>query len=117
MEYEVFRPDPDLLFGFSVLNERNQIVARSHTADDPDRMTSLVTPGRHRVRFPISASLFNEGEYFIRLECVVHNKKNILPDSIYLKFPLFATKKNTRFSHLADLGGVFLGNGWMEEPV
>lgn len=115
LEYEIFKSDPDLLFGFCILNQQNQTVARSHTADHPDTMSRFNEIGRHRVSFPIPAPLFNEGEYYIRLECVIHNKKPILKDELYLKFPLFSPFKNTRYTHLGKLGGVYLGNHWQKE--
>lgn len=110
--YEVHKTDPDLLFGFSILNQRNQTIARRHTADDPTTMGRFVTVGSHKVSFPIPAHLFNEGDYYIRLECVIHNKKSILHDELTLKFPLFAAQKNSRYAHLAERGGVVLGNHW-----
>lgn len=114
LEYEVLERDPDLLLGFSIFNRRNQLIARSHTADSPETMGHYNTLGKHKVTFPLSAALFNEGEYYIRLECVVHNKKQIINDDIFLKFPVFAHQKNTRYSHLADMGGIYLGNHWQK---
>ena len=115
LEYEVFKSDPDLIFGFSVLNQRNQIVARSHIADNTATMGKFTTPGLHKVSFALPCHLFNEGEYAIRLECVIHNKKSIICDELFLKFPIFATQKNVRYPHLASLGGVYLGGGWQED--
>lgn len=112
LEYEVHKTDPDLLFGFSILNQRNQTIARSHTADDPENMAKYTTTGKHCVSFALPCALFNEGEYYIRLECVIHNKKAIIQDELYLKFPVFASKKNTRYAHLAERGGIVLGTAW-----
>lgn len=117
IEYEVTKTDPDLLIGFSIFNRRNQLIARSHTADNPHTMPFFITLGKHKVSFPLPAEIFNEGEYFIRLECVVHNKVRIINDDIFLRFPLFAAYKNTRFSHLAEMGGIYLGNHWQRESI
>lgn len=112
LEYQVTRHDPDLLFGFSVLNQRSQIIARSHTADNPELMGRFNAVGSHKVSFPFPAKLFNEGEYYIRLECVIHDKKPILRDELFLKFPLFTPEKGTRYQHLSKMGGVYLGDHW-----
>lgn len=115
LEYEVFKYDPDLYFGFIILNSRNQLVARADIADDPDEMKKFISPGRHTVSFPISASLFNKGDYSIRLECNVHNLKPVIIENPSLRFPVYPTKPNVRFAHLAERSGLVLGYRWKED--
>ena len=112
LEYQVLKYDPDLLFGFSILNQRNQQIARSHISDSPEAMQKYNQPGSYRLAFPLPAKLFNEGEYYIRLECVIHNKKPILKDELFLKFPLFSPLRNEKYKHLSRMGGVYLGDNW-----
>ena len=110
IEYEVFKTDPDLLYGFSIYNSRNQLIARAHTADDPGTMSRYSAVGKHKIAYPLPAHLFNEGEYTLQLECVIHNKKPIIVDEISLRFPVYSPHKNTRYNHLHERGGLFLGN-------
>lgn len=114
LEYEVLKHEPELYLGFSVINERQQLIARSHTADQPQLMRDFSSVGKHKVRFTLNTSLFNEGEYYIRLECDIHNKKRILHDDIFLKFTVFSSDKD-RYPHLGDVGGVYLGHHWKKE--
>lgn len=112
LDYEVFKTDPDLFFGIAIFNKRGQLVARSHVADDPTTMKTYCEKGRHSLQFPLQTSLFHEGEYGVRLECVIHNKKPILHDEVELKLAIYTKEKNTRYAHLGERGGVFLGNLW-----
>lgn len=113
LEYEVLKSDPDLLFGFSILNASNQVIARSHTSELGEAMHRFTIPGHHKVSFPLPAPLFSEGEYAIRLDCVIHNKKTVVKDEIYIKFPLFSSEKISRYHHADRLGGVYLGPHWI----
>lgn len=112
IEYEVLKPIPDMVLGISVWNQRSQILARSHTADDVENHHIFTKPGKHKAVFNLDAGLFHEGEYAIKLDCFIHNRKRILNDEIMLKFPVFAQQKNTRFTHSNDREGIFLGNKW-----
>ncbi len=112
ISYEVLKPDPDLHFGFSVMNSRNHIVARGDIADDPDGMKMHLSQGKHTLYFPLSTDFYSKGEYTIRLECVIHNVKPIIIDNPVIKFPVYPKIHNPRFAHLADKGGVILGYQW-----
>lgn len=115
IEYEVFKSTPDLIFGIGIWNQRNQLLARSHISDDTDQHLSFTRSGRRRATFQLDAGLFHEGEYLIKLECAIHNKKHIVRDEIVLKFPVYAQKKNTRFANSSKQDGIFLGNRWMHK--
>lgn len=112
IEYEVLQPNLDLIMGFGIWNQRHQLLGRSHTSDDVDNFQQYIIPGRHKLSFKLDAGLFHEGEYFIKLDCFIHNKKRILNEEIVLKFPVYSPKKNTRFSHTHEKEGIFLGNRW-----
>ena len=112
IEYEVTKPHPDLIIGFGIWNQRNQLLARSSTSDAPQETAHLVEKGKHTVSFPINPNLFHEGEYCIKLDCQLFRHKNILNDDILLKFPIFAPKQETRFSTASEKEGIYLGNSW-----
>jgi lipopolysaccharide transport system ATP-binding protein len=112
MEYEVLQTTPDLSIGMGVWNQRNQLIARSHTSDNQDTFSLFNQKGCHRVVFPFDAALFHEGEYLIKVDCHIHNKKRVIEDQIVLKFPVYSEQKNTRFGHSSNKEGIFLGNHW-----
>ena len=112
VEYEILKTSPDLVFGINVLNQRNQLLARSHIYDDIEKFDKFTKPGKHKVSFALNAALFHEGEYLIKLDCSLFNKHPIISDQITLKYPVFTQEKNTRFSHLNERDGLFLGNHW-----
>jgi lipopolysaccharide transport system ATP-binding protein len=114
LEYEIYKHDLDLNLGFSIWNQRNQLVARTSIADDIDQMLTHIKLGKHRLQFPLTVSLFHEGEYTVKLECSLHNRKQITQDEIHLFLPVYSRKKNTRFGNLGERGGVFLGNHWQQ---
>lgn len=115
MEYEILKTTPDLYIGMGVWNQRSQLIARSHTCDSVETFHHFNQKGRHRVVFPFDAGLFHEGEYLIKIDCHIHNKKRIIDDQIMLKFPVYAEQKNTRFTHIANREGIFLGNHWKSQ--
>jgi lipopolysaccharide transport system ATP-binding protein len=112
IEYEILKPTPDLIIGVGVWNQRNQLIARSHTSDDRINFRRFNQPGRHIASFLIDAELFHEGEYFIKLDCNIHDKKRVLNEDIALKFSVYAPQKNTRYTHAIERDGIFLGNRW-----
>lgn len=111
IEYEIFHSSPDLKLGIGVWSQRNQLLACSHTSDQRGN-DSLTAQGRHCVSFALNAGLFHEGEYQIKLECAIHNKKRILSDEIMLKFAVYSPDKNTRFHHALGQSGIYLGDHW-----
>lgn len=114
LDYEVFESSPDLIIGIGIWNQRNQLLARSHTSDDVDNFHHFNQKGKHSVSFSLNSGMFHEGEYLIKLNCAIHNKKRILNDEIVLKFPVYRQEKNTRFEHASERAGVFLGNCWQK---
>lgn len=112
IEYEVLQHTSDLFFGIGVWNQRNQLLARAHTMDDVDREEIFIVPGRNRASFIIEADLFHEGDYLLKVDASIHNRKKILHDEIILKFPIYPIKKNTRFANSPGIEGVSLGKNW-----
>lgn len=112
MEYEVFRSTPDLVLGVGVWNQRNQLLACSRTHYNGQTVSQFNQKGRHRVSFPFDAGLFLEGEYLIKIDCHIHNRKRILDDQIALKFSVYPQQKNTRFEHPSNKDGIVLGTQW-----
>lgn len=113
IEYEVFISSQDLVFGIGIWNQRSQLMAHSHNCDDIDNFSDYVKEGKHRVFFSIDASMFHEGEYLIKVECFIHNKKRINTDEIVLKYPVYSLKKDTRFGYIRERNATFLGNHWL----
>lgn len=115
IEYEILKPHPDLFLSIGVWNMRNQLLARSHTFDNAHNHAQFSRPGRSKVSFQLNSSLFNAGEYLIKLHCAIHNGKKICDDSVALHFPIYAQNTNTRFAHALETDGINLGNNWLWE--
>ncbi|MBA3957466.1 MAG: ABC transporter ATP-binding protein [Parachlamydiaceae bacterium] len=111
VDYQVLQPSKDLVLGVAIWNQRNQLLGRSQTWDHPQEFPLLAQKGKQRAVFNFDASLFHEGEYTVRLECFIHNKKSILKEEISLKFPVYAKQRNTH-STRAIRSGVSLGTDW-----
>lgn len=112
IEYEVLKPSQDLSLGVGIWNQRNQQIARSHTTDDVQNQKNYIKEGRHNLAFHIDSGIFHEGDYFVKIECGLHNQKKIVSDSIVLKYPIYTIDKSTRDGHLAERDGIFLGKNW-----
>jgi len=110
IDYEILKPNPDLVLSIGIWNMRNQLLARSQTFDTQESYQMFSKPGRHQLSFNIDASLFHEGEYLIKLHCHIYNQKSISDDDIVLKLPIYKQQKNTRFSNTRE--GIHLGNHW-----
>ncbi|MEI8365032.1 MAG: polysaccharide ABC transporter ATP-binding protein [Parachlamydiaceae bacterium] len=112
IEYEILKPHPDMFLGIGIWNMRHQLLGRAHTFEGSENLAHFSKQGKHRLSFALDASLFHEGEYLIKLNCAIFNKKKISEDDIVLKFPVYSQTKNTRFKQALENDGVFLGNSW-----
>lgn len=112
LEFEILRPHADLIVAFSVLNERKQIIARSRLCDHPEHRDLLLTPGMHQLSFHLDLGLFHPGEYQIRLESSLLNKKRILQDDILLKFAVYSQGQSIKHERGMEQDGISLGNHW-----
>ncbi len=112
IDYEVLRPDPNFCLGIGVWNQRNQLLARGHTMDDLDQMHLFFQPGRRQAKLKIDAKLFHEGDYLLKLDCFIHNKKHIIRDEVTLKFAVYPRRKSSLFKTAPSIQGVSLGHPW-----
>lgn len=112
IEYEVLKQTKDLNLGIGIWNQRNQLIARSYTTDDILNHQSYIKKGKHKLTLNIDSGIFHEGDYLIKIDCGLHNSKNIISDSIVLKYPIYVMDKSTRDGHLSDRDGIFLGKNW-----
>lgn len=110
--YEVFQSKPGMYLSFSVWNQRNQLLARSDTAEHPEGSDSFFAVGKHSLTFDLDVGLFHEGDYLIKIDCAIHNRKKILQEEIVLKFPVYNRRKNSHFTNMGQQSGLFLGNHW-----
>ena len=114
-DFEILKPHADLILGFSVLNARNQSIARSRLCDHADFHHLVKTPGSHRVSFEMDLNLFHPGEYQIRLECILLNRKKILREDVLLKFAVCSHHQNTKYELGMEKDGISLGNQWFAD--
>jgi len=113
IDYEVLKNAPQLIIVVSVWNQRNQGLAYTHTGLDIQNFSRYTQTGKHRLSFQINGNLFHEGEYAVKIECLLHGIKHIITDQISLKYNVFASQKNTTFGHLSNQQGISLGNQWL----
>lgn len=114
IEFEIVKVTSDLLLGFSVLNSRYQSIARSTLCHhgEIDRVGTLV--GAHKISFEVDLDLFHPGEYQIKLECSLLNKKKILQEEILLKFAVYSQNKSLLLEREGEKDGISLGNRWQQ---
>lgn len=113
IDFEVLIPHPDLILGFSVLNSRHHPIARSRLCDHVEYYHLVKTFGHHRLSFQFDLDFFHPGEYQIRLECSLLNKKKIVHDDIMLKFSVFSQNKQLKYELGIEKDGISLGNRWI----
>ncbi|WP_068470757.1 polysaccharide ABC transporter ATP-binding protein [Candidatus Protochlamydia phocaeensis] len=117
VEFEILKPHPDLILGFSVLNSRNHAIARSRLCDHKEHHHLVASAGHHRLSFHLDLNLFHPGEYQIKLECSLLNKKKILHDDIHLKFALYSQNKHLKYELGVEKDGISLGNRWLPQST
>lgn len=112
IEFEILKPHADLILGFSVLNSRNQAIARSRLCDHAEYYHIGSAQGLHQASFQIDLDLFHPGEYQVRLECSLLNKKKVLQGEILLKFAVYSQNKALKYELGIEKDGISLGNRW-----
>ncbi len=113
VNFEILKPHSDLMFGFSVLNSRNQTIARSRLCDHEEHKGLMETMGLHHLAFDMDLSLFHPGEYQIKLECSILNKKQIIQEDILLKFAVYSQQQALKHEIGVEKDGISLGNRWL----
>ena len=112
IDFEILKPHSDLILGFSVLNSRHVAIARSRLCDHAEYYHLVAAFGHHRLSFQLDLDLFHPGEYQIRLECALLNKKKILHDDVMLKFSVYSQNKRLKYELGIEKDGISLGNRW-----
>lgn len=110
--FEILQPHTEMILGFSLLNSRYQVIARSRFCDHTDSSSVVTAHGHHEIAFKIDLDLFHPGEYHIRLECSLLNKKKILHDDVLLKFAVYSQNKDLKYEQGIEKDGISLGNRW-----
>lgn len=113
IDFEVVKPHADLVLGFSVLNSRSQVIARSRLSDHEEYRALLTKAGSHRIAFQLDSSLFHPGEYYIQLECSLLNQKKIIQDDVLLKFAIYSMRKALKYEIGCEKEGISLGDRWL----
>ena len=111
VEYEILKPNATLVLGIGVWNQRNQQLARSYTSDNSAHSEVFMKKGKHKISFTINTKQFHEGNYLIKLDCLIPHRKHILRDEISLKFPIFTSEKQDSVSYNQN-EGISLGSEW-----
>lgn len=106
IDFQILKAHPDLILGFSILNSRHEPIAVSRVGDHVTHQHILKKVGTHRISFDFDLQLFHPGEYHIRLDSSLRNKKKILHDDVLLKFAICSSGTPT------EKEGISLGNRW-----
>ncbi len=112
IDFEILKPHSDLILGFSILNSRHHPIARSRLCDHAEYCHIITDAGKHRLSFQIDLDFFHPGEYQIRLDCALLNKKKILHEDIMLKFAVYSQNKHLKYELGVEKDGISLGNKW-----
>ncbi len=112
VDFEIVEPASDLLLGFSILNSLQQSIARSRLCDHLVYRSVVMGKGRHQLSFDLNLEYFHPGEYQIRLECSLLNKKQILQGEILLAFAVYSHEKPMQSEQGIHKEGISLGNRW-----
>ena len=112
IDFEVLQPNIHPILGFSILNSSHRVIARSMLSDHPQYPHFFWGGGHHSISFQIDCDLFHPGEYQVRLECSLLNKKKILDGEILLKFAVYSEHKGPRYEIGGEKEGISLGNRW-----
>lgn len=113
VEYELLKPQADLVIGFGIYNQKGQQVARTHSLDYHELASKFTQKGYNKIGFNIPALQFYEGNYVLRPECFLYNRKNILNDAIVLKMTIYPPQGYQRLFSTEGSEGVSLGNRWV----
>lgn len=112
LSYEILKYSPDLVFGIAIMNQRNQVIGYSHSGN-VENYNDFIKPGKHTITFQLNGSVFHDGEYYIKIDCSLFQRKNITKDEIILKYQIYPFQSNIYFNHANFKQGVSLGNRWV----
>ena len=114
IDLEVFKGNPDFILGLSILNSCHTRIAYSRLCDREEYQDFSIVKGRRQISFRLDLGLFHPGEYQIRLDCSLLNKKKILDDDIFLKFAVYSRTTPNKIESGSEKGGISLGNNWTD---
>lgn len=109
IEFEVLSHAAELVVGVGIWGQRNQLLGSSHF---PVLQHSVPEAGYKRCKaaFIVDTNLFHEGEYSVKLECGLHNKKKIITDQVALKLQVYLPANPSQF--ICSKDGISLGSRW-----
>lgn len=116
LDCEILRPHSDLILGFSIMNSRNQQIVRSRLSDYEEYLHVSSSSGHHHLLFHLDLDLFHPGEYQIKIDCSLLNRKKILHEEILLKFAVYSQNKHIKYEKGVEKDGISLGNRWKVCP-
>lgn len=117
IDFEILQPHPDLMVGFSVLNLRGQVMARSRLCDHEEYQHLVTRTGHQQLSFLLDFNLFHPGEYQIKVDCALLNRKRILHEEVIVRFAIYAQNRQLKHEVGVEKEGMSLGNGWALLPA
>lgn len=117
IEFEVLQPHPDLMVGFSLLNLKGHVLARSRLCDHAEYEDVVTKAGPQRFSFLLDFSLFHPGEYQFKVDCSLLNRKRILHEDIVVRFAIYSQNKQLKHEIGVEKEMMSLGNGWTNDGV
>lgn len=115
IEYEVLQPHPDFVMGIGIWDLAHHQLARSYVNDDFAHKEEYFRKGKHRISFAINNAMLQEGDYLLKVDCVVQNLKRIVGEEIAVKYPLYTTPESFYSGIRIQKEGIFLGQNWHRE--
>ncbi len=113
VEYEILKSNENLILDISIWNSRHQFLARSHTFASSLHAKLFAEKGKHCASFTIDSRQFHEGEYLLKLECSLHQQRQIVDEEIILKFPIYDQADHGGKKIYKE--GISLGSAWVHK--
>jgi lipopolysaccharide transport system ATP-binding protein len=111
IDYVILKYVPNLILGIGVWNPRNQLLANAYT------LISSLGIGKRQTLLEIDAHLFHEGEYVVKIDCSLQNKKKIISDQITLKLVIYPHQTQPNLIKNPFKEGIYLGNRWEHKSL
>jgi lipopolysaccharide transport system ATP-binding protein len=106
---EVMKSNPKLIIGLTILNAKQQPIAKSRLSDHPLNTQFIKKTGQHTISFQFDLSLFHSGEYYVKVDCSESHHLKIIHDEVLLRF---AVRSNQPRMINDEWNGISLGNRW-----
>lgn len=117
IEYAVFHPHLAFVLGIGLWNQRNQQLGSSHIflKDDAPRERVGSFPEKRQAVFTLDTAMLHEGEYSLKIECQLYDKKKVLTDQIALKLQIYLEESASAAFAPLSKDVCFLGNQWKHD--